>query len=55
MLSPELQATLQRAVSDTRKRRHEYLTLDAQAAKHRPILAEYSAGLIDQTTGFALR
>ena len=30
------------------KRRHEYLTLDAQAAKHRPILAEYSAGLIDQ-------
>jgi 4-hydroxybenzoate polyprenyltransferase len=30
------------------KRRHEYLTLDAQAARHRPILAEYSAGLLDQ-------
>ncbi len=28
MLSPELQATLQRAVADTRKRRHEYLTLE---------------------------
>jgi len=28
MLSPELQATLQRAVTDTRKRRHEYLTLE---------------------------
>ena len=28
MLSPELQATLQRAVEDTRARRHEYLTLE---------------------------
>ena len=28
MLSPELSATLQRAVSDTRQRRHEYLTLE---------------------------
>jgi 4-hydroxybenzoate polyprenyltransferase len=30
------------------KRRHEYLTLGAGAATHRPILAEYSAELIDQ-------
>jgi 4-hydroxybenzoate polyprenyltransferase len=30
------------------KRRHEYLTLEADAARHRPILAEYSAGLLDQ-------
>jgi 4-hydroxybenzoate polyprenyltransferase len=30
------------------KRRHEYLTLGEQAARHRPILAEYSAGLLDQ-------
>jgi 4-hydroxybenzoate polyprenyltransferase len=30
------------------KRRHEYLTLEAEAARHRPILAEYSAGLLDQ-------
>jgi 4-hydroxybenzoate polyprenyltransferase len=30
------------------KRRHEYLTLDADAARHRPILAEYSAPLLDQ-------
>ena len=30
------------------KRRHEYLTLDAEAARHRPILAEYSAALLDQ-------
>jgi 4-hydroxybenzoate polyprenyltransferase len=30
------------------KRRHEYLTLEAAAARHRPILAEYSAGLLDQ-------
>jgi 4-hydroxybenzoate polyprenyltransferase len=30
------------------KRRHEYLTLDTEAARHRPILAEYSAGLLDQ-------
>lgn len=30
------------------KRRHEYLTLDGEAARHRPILAEYSAGLLDQ-------
>ena len=30
------------------KRRHEYLTLDGDAARHRPILAEYSAGLLDQ-------
>jgi len=30
------------------KRRHEYLTLDADAARHRPILAEYSAALLDQ-------
>jgi len=29
------------------KRRHEYLTLD-DAARHRPILAEYSPGLLDQ-------
>ena len=28
MLSPELQATLQRAVEDVRTRRHEYLTLE---------------------------
>jgi ATP-dependent Clp protease ATP-binding subunit ClpA len=28
VLSPELQATLQRAVADVRKRRHEYLTLE---------------------------
>lgn len=28
MLSPELQATLQRAVADVRERRHEYLTLE---------------------------
>jgi 4-hydroxybenzoate polyprenyltransferase len=30
------------------KRRHEVLTLEAGAARHRPILAEYSAGLLDQ-------
>jgi len=30
------------------KRRHEYLALDTEAARHRPILAEYSAGLLDQ-------
>jgi 4-hydroxybenzoate polyprenyltransferase len=30
------------------KRRHEYLTLEAEAVRHRPILAEYSAGLLDQ-------
>ena len=30
------------------KRRHEYLALDADAARHRPILAEYSAALLDQ-------
>jgi 4-hydroxybenzoate polyprenyltransferase len=30
------------------KRRHEYLALEAEAAHHRPILAEYSAGLLDQ-------
>jgi 4-hydroxybenzoate polyprenyltransferase len=30
------------------KRRHELLTLDAEAARHRPILAEYSAPLLDQ-------
>ena len=30
------------------KRRHEYLTLGGGAATHRPILAEYSAELIDQ-------
>ena len=30
------------------KRRHEYLTLGGAAATHRPILAEYSAGLLDQ-------
>ena len=30
------------------KRRNEYLTLQADAARHRPILAEYSAGLLDQ-------
>ncbi|MBI3635670.1 MAG: decaprenyl-phosphate phosphoribosyltransferase [Candidatus Rokubacteria bacterium] len=30
------------------KRRHEYLTLGDAAAQHRPILAEYSAGLLDQ-------
>jgi 4-hydroxybenzoate polyprenyltransferase len=30
------------------KRRHEYLTLADEAAKHRPILAEYSEGLLDQ-------
>src|SRR3989442_1450597 len=30
------------------KRRHEVLTLAEGAARHRPILAEYSAGLLDQ-------
>jgi hypothetical protein len=30
------------------KRRHEYLTLHGNAAAHRPILAEYSEGFIDQ-------
>lgn len=30
------------------KRRHEYLTLADAAARHRPILAQYSAGLLDQ-------
>lgn len=30
------------------KRRHEYLTLGEEAFRHRPILAEYSAGLLDQ-------
>src|SRR6266446_5500644 len=30
------------------KRRHEYLTLGGEAARHRPILAEYNAGLLDQ-------
>jgi 4-hydroxybenzoate polyprenyltransferase len=30
------------------KRRHEYLALESAAAEHRPILAEYSAGLLDQ-------
>jgi len=30
------------------KRRHEYLMLEGEAARHRPILAEYSAGLLDQ-------
>lgn len=30
------------------KRRHEYLTLGAEAERHRPILAQYSAGLLDQ-------
>jgi 4-hydroxybenzoate polyprenyltransferase len=30
------------------KRRHEYLTLGDEAARHRPILAEYSAALLDQ-------
>jgi 4-hydroxybenzoate polyprenyltransferase len=33
------------------KRRHEYLTLDGEAARHRPILAEYSAALLDQMIG----
>ena len=30
------------------KRRHEYLALEGEAALHRPILAEYSAALLDQ-------
>jgi 4-hydroxybenzoate polyprenyltransferase len=30
------------------KRRHEYLALEGDAARHRPVLAEYSAGLLDQ-------
>jgi 4-hydroxybenzoate polyprenyltransferase len=30
------------------KRRHEYLAVQGDAARHRPILAEYSAGLLDQ-------
>ncbi len=30
------------------KRRHEYLTLHGQAAAHRPVLAEYSEGFLDQ-------
>jgi 4-hydroxybenzoate polyprenyltransferase len=30
------------------KRRHEYITLRGDAAAHRPILAEYSEGFLDQ-------
>jgi 4-hydroxybenzoate polyprenyltransferase len=30
------------------KRRHEYIALDTDAVRHRPILAEYSTGLLDQ-------
>jgi 4-hydroxybenzoate polyprenyltransferase len=30
------------------KRRHEYLTLGEQAVRHRPILAQYGPGLLDQ-------
>ncbi|MGH7331217.1 MAG: decaprenyl-phosphate phosphoribosyltransferase [Candidatus Rokuibacteriota bacterium] len=30
------------------KRRHEYLTLGEDARRHRPILTEYSGGLLDQ-------
>jgi 4-hydroxybenzoate polyprenyltransferase len=30
------------------KRRHEYLTLEEDAARHRPILAEYSPAFLDQ-------
>jgi hypothetical protein len=30
------------------KRRHEYRTLRGEAAAHRPILAEYSEGFLDQ-------
>jgi 4-hydroxybenzoate polyprenyltransferase len=30
------------------KRRHEYLSLRGEVAAHRPILAEYSEGLLDQ-------
>ncbi len=30
------------------KRRHEYLTLGDEAGRHRPILAQYSASLLDQ-------
>jgi hypothetical protein len=30
------------------KRRHEVLTLDAEATRHRPVLAEYTAALLDQ-------
>jgi 4-hydroxybenzoate polyprenyltransferase len=30
------------------KRRHEVLALEGSATRHRPILAEYSAGLLDQ-------
>jgi 4-hydroxybenzoate polyprenyltransferase len=30
------------------KRRHEYLTLQGEAARHRPILAEYSETFLDQ-------
>jgi 4-hydroxybenzoate polyprenyltransferase len=30
------------------KRRHEYLSLEDAAAEHRPILAEYSEGFLDQ-------
>jgi 4-hydroxybenzoate polyprenyltransferase len=30
------------------KRRHEYLTMKGHAAAHRPILAEYSEGFLDQ-------
>jgi 4-hydroxybenzoate polyprenyltransferase len=30
------------------KRRHEYLAVDAEAVRHRPVLAEYSAALLDQ-------
>jgi 4-hydroxybenzoate polyprenyltransferase len=30
------------------KRRHEHLTMGEEAAQHRPVLAQYSAGLLDQ-------
>src|SRR5262245_43079862 len=30
------------------KRRYEYVTLDQDAARHRPILTEYSPALLDQ-------
>jgi 4-hydroxybenzoate polyprenyltransferase len=33
------------------KRRHELTLLDAGAAEHRPILAEYTTGLLDQMAG----
>src|SRR5512144_1538819 len=48
MLSPELQATLQRAVDDVRARRHEYLTLEHLLLA---ILDDPSGGDIEKLRG----